>query len=136
MVLGNVRDQCYVRIVDAETTAQQAAARCFQDRDIHICLTQHHPCAAGPGPVIVIDYRIVYRDPVGATQSDHLAGSLENMFGDSSRGRLAIGTSDDARRYIVNGGPVDFRRVREFPEWPGLRTRTQSNGHLIVIPQE
>jgi hypothetical protein len=58
------------------------------------------------------------------------------MIGDSNRGRLAIGAGDNGGRNIVNSGPVDFRRVRKLPHRPGLRTRAESDGNLVVIPQK
>ena len=66
MIFGNVGNQCGIRVVDAEATAQESATRSLQDCRFHAGLAQHHPCTARTGPVVAIDDLVIDRYPVGA----------------------------------------------------------------------
>ena len=117
---ANVGDDRHIALVEGQSFAQDAAARCFKHCGIHIGMQQHIACAARAAAVSGVDAPMFDVDTVGIRHADALAGDFQQVRGQAHGGGLAVGARDSDDR---NAGVFALRehgRDNGFTDRAGL----------------
>ncbi|KAG1254208.1 hypothetical protein G6F65_017137 [Rhizopus arrhizus] len=113
---ADVGDDGHVAAVEGQAFAQDAAARRFEHRSVHVGMHEHAARAARAAAVAGVDAQVVHVDAVGIRHADAVAGRAQQVGGQAHRGGLAVGARhrQQAGTVLARLGQVGQRACKQF----------------------